>query len=146
VSGQQYEYAFDDIGNRTGVKQNGNEKRKGNYQVGEANEYGLRTVPGYADVMGSVRTNATLTLNLQPTERKERYFHGEVAFSNVTAAVYGSLTNLAVMNDGSNPATMVKRVVNGKFSRQPSIGAHCFCCDFWMRWATCLRSAMKSFN
>lgn len=49
VAGQQFEYAFDDIGNRTSTKAGGDETgaglRSASYSVNNLNQYVSRTVP-----------------------------------------------------------------------------------------------------
>jgi len=54
VAGQQFEYAFDDIGNRTSTKAGGDAAganlRKASYNVNPLNQYTNRTVPGYIEV------------------------------------------------------------------------------------------------
>jgi hypothetical protein len=37
------------------------------------NQFSTRTVPGYAQSLGSAHSNATVTVNLAPTERKGDY-------------------------------------------------------------------------
>src|SRR5207247_8459796 len=56
VSGQQFEYAFDDIGNRTETKTGGDAAgsvlRSAVYSVNALNQYASRTVPGAVDILG----------------------------------------------------------------------------------------------
>jgi YD repeat-containing protein len=56
VAGQQFEYAHDDIGNRTSTKaggdQNGANLRAATYSANNLNQYTNRTVPGAVDVTG----------------------------------------------------------------------------------------------
>jgi len=56
VAGQQFEYAFDTIGNRTGTKaggdENGGSLRSATYAPDLLNRYSSRSVPGAVDVMG----------------------------------------------------------------------------------------------
>jgi RHS repeat-associated protein len=56
-------------------------------------------VPGYAQSLGSAHAEATVTVNLTPTERKGEYFRGEVAFDNSSSPVWASLTNTAVLSN-----------------------------------------------
>ncbi len=69
-----------------------------------------RTVPRYVSVLGSAKTNATVTLwstnstsLYATTTRKGEYFHGELPLNNSTGAVWLTLTNLAVLQNSSNP-------------------------------------------
>jgi hypothetical protein len=63
------------------------------------NQFTSRTVPAYAQSLGSAHSNATVTVNLTSTERKGEYFRGEVAFDNTAAPVWASLTNTAVLSN-----------------------------------------------
>ena len=106
VAGQQFGYGFDDIGNRTttaaGGDQYGANLRYASYTANNWNQYTSRTVPRYVNVIGTANSNATVTVNDQSTYRKGNYFRGEPALDNSAAAVYASLTNLAVLNNGTN--------------------------------------------
>ena len=78
VAGQQYEYAFDDIGNRRSAKSGGDATGGGlrteNYTVNNVNQYTQRTVPGGLDILGAAVTNATVTVNGTPASRKGEYY------------------------------------------------------------------------
>ncbi len=106
VAGQQFEYDFDDIGNRESTKSggdnNGYNLRSATYAANNLNQYTSRTVPGYATVLGEATNTATVTVNNTPTLRKTNYFAAEVPVNNSTGAVYITLTNLAVLNNGTN--------------------------------------------
>ncbi|MGN6644717.1 MAG: hypothetical protein ACTHKU_17140, partial [Verrucomicrobiota bacterium] len=56
VAGQQFEYTFDDIGNRQSTKSGGDENganlRSATYTANGLNQYTSRGVPGYVDVLG----------------------------------------------------------------------------------------------
>lgn len=105
VAGQQFEYSFDDIGNRKVAASGGNEwgsnLRYQNYTVNNLNQYMQRTVPGTVDVIGTATNPATVTVNNQPTYRKGDYFRKDLALDN-SVAVFQSITNLAVLNQGTN--------------------------------------------
>jgi YD repeat-containing protein len=77
VAGQQYEFAFDDIGNATlaskGGTSSGTDLRTSTASFNNLNQFTSRTVPGYAQSLGSAHSNATVTVNLTPTERKGEY-------------------------------------------------------------------------
>ncbi len=114
VAGQQFEYTFDDIGNRkntaAGGDQLGANLRSANYTANSLNQYSSRDVPGYVSVLGSAKTNATVSLwstnstsLYATTTRKGEYFHGELPLNNSTGAVWLTITNLAVLQNGGNP-------------------------------------------
>jgi YD repeat-containing protein len=106
VAGQQFTYNFDDIGNRqsnaSGGDQTGNNLRSANYTVNNLNQITSRDVPGYVDVLGSADPNATVTINLQRAYRHNDYFGDELSVDNSSSAQWFSLTNLAVLNNGTN--------------------------------------------
>ena len=106
VAGQQYEYGFDDIGNRTSAASGGDEwganLRYQSYTVNNLNQYTQRTVPGSLDVIGTARTNSTVTVNSQPAYRKSDYFRTDYSINNATNAVWQGLTNVGVLNNGTN--------------------------------------------
>ena len=56
VAGQQFGYAFDDIGNRTQTETsgdaNGRNQRVANYYANTLNQLTNRDVPGYVEVQG----------------------------------------------------------------------------------------------
>ena len=56
VAGQQYEYAFDDIGNRSSTKSGGDSAgaglRSASYTANALNQYSSRDVPAYLNVLG----------------------------------------------------------------------------------------------
>jgi len=112
VAGQQYEYAFDDIGNRTragtGGDQAGADLRYQDYTRNRLNQYASRTVPGYAQVLGSANSNATVSLWADTgawaqTSRKGDYFRGELSFANNNGPVYASVNSVASLTNGSSP-------------------------------------------
>ncbi len=106
VAGQQFEYGFDDIGNRTLAGSGGNEwganLRYANYSANNLNQYTSRTVPGAVDVLGTANPEATVTVNNQRAGRKGEYFRAEVPLANGAGPVWAALTNLAVLNNGTN--------------------------------------------
>ena len=112
VAGQQFGYGFDDIGNRTTAATGGNNAGQGlhsaSYTANNLNQYSQRTVPGYADSLGTANQNATVTLwrddgSYASTQRKGTYFWAELPVDNTSIARWLTLTNLAVLNNGSNP-------------------------------------------
>src|SRR5207249_3101908 len=74
VAGQQFDYAFDTIGNRrqtlAGGDQNGGNQRSASYTANNLNQYTQRTVPGYADIMGVSFATSVVTVASQTAYRK----------------------------------------------------------------------------
>ena len=64
VAGQQFEYGFDDIGNRTTTKAGGDSTganlRSATYTANNLNQYSSRTVPAGFDVIGLANTAASV--------------------------------------------------------------------------------------
>ena len=121
MAGQQFTYNFDDIGNRkstaSGGDASGNNLRSANYAANSLNQYTSRDVPGYATVLGSANPNATVTVNLQRAVRQGSYFWDELPENNSASSLYISLTNLAVLNNGTN-ADIVATNVGSAFLPQ----------------------------
>lgn len=96
VAGEQFGYAFDTIGNRQSITANGN---LGTYTANSLNQYTQRSVPGYVWELGDAASNATVTVNLQPTVRKGQFFSKELSVANSSSAVYTQLTTVAVLKN-----------------------------------------------
>jgi len=97
VAGQQFEYRFDDIGNRTTTKTGGNasgqDLRPASYTVTRLNQYTNRTVPAALDVLGLANPVATVTLNSGTNVyRRGEYFWKELGIDNSSAAQWTALT------------------------------------------------------
>jgi RHS repeat-associated protein len=105
VLGQQFEYAFDDIGNRktatSGGDAFGRNKRVQVYSANLLNQYTSRTVPGWLEIHGTATNTATVTVNNGPTTRQGDYYRAELAVPNDTAAMWQSISNVAVLPNGS---------------------------------------------
>ena len=95
VAGQQFEYSFDDIGNRTQAKAGGDENganlRTNVYSANLVNQYTNRTVPGLVEVMGLALGTNTVTVDGQAPYRRGEYFRKEVAVTNTSAPVWRSV-------------------------------------------------------
>ncbi len=105
VAGQQYDYAFDDIGNGETSTANG---RTFTYTANNLNQYTQWTVPGYLWELGSATNAATVTINNQSTTRKGDYFSKELSVANSSSAVYTQLVTVGVLrNGGSNQLDIV---------------------------------------
>lgn len=67
VAGQQFDYAFDDIGNRqstlAGGDQTGGNQRSASYTADRLNRYSSRTVPATFDVLGLATATSTVTVS-----------------------------------------------------------------------------------
>jgi RHS repeat-associated protein len=133
VAGQQFEYNFDDIGNRTLDKLGGNNLgqnlRSVHYTNNTLNQITGRDVPGYSEVIGSANSNATVTLwgdngSYSPTERKEDYFWGELPVNNPTGAVWLTITNLAVLQHGTNTDIVASSTGSTFIKRTPEAFAY----------------------
>ena len=109
VAGQQFEYAFDDIGNRTetkaGADENGLNWSTATYTANELNQYTSRSVSGAVDVIGTADTRSTVTVNGQTAYRKGEYYWKKVVAENGIGAVYLSLTNRATLLHLTNITT-----------------------------------------
>jgi RHS repeat-associated protein len=92
VAGQQFEYMFDDIGNRISTKAGGGTGgaglRSADYTPNRLNQYEERDVPGALDVTGVAPQEKAVTVNGQMAERKWSYFHKEIAVNNDALAVW----------------------------------------------------------
>lgn len=116
VAGQQYDYLFDDIGNRKTATLNGN---TGTYTANSVNQYTQRTVPGFVDVIGTAASNATVTVNNQSTTRQSEYFHKQLSVVNSSAAVYTNISTVGVRkNAGTNQQDVVTTVTGKRFVAQ----------------------------
>jgi len=108
VAGQQFEYAHDDIGNRTTAKAGGDAAganlRSAGYTPNRLNQYAGRTVPGAVDAMGAAKATASVTVNsVAATVRKGEYFWKEVSVANGSVPVWQSLSITAT--EGANNQT-----------------------------------------
>ncbi len=96
VAGQQFEYAHDDIGNRTSTKAGGDAGGAGlrvaGYSPNSLNQYTARDVPGAVDVTGLSFATNTVTVNGETAYRKGEYFRAEVLVSNGSAPVWQPIT------------------------------------------------------
>jgi RHS repeat-associated protein len=117
VAGQQFEYGFDDIGNRktaaSGGSQFGTSLRTNTYSANLLNQYTNRTLVGYVEVLGSANSNATVTVNNESTYRKGDYFRKELSANNTSAAVWLGITNVAVLNGAGTNGTDIVTTKTG---------------------------------
>ncbi len=92
VAGQQNEYVYDNLGNRTSTKAGGDSaganQRSATYTPNNLNQYASRTNPGAVDVTGTAATGATVTVNNQAVYRKGNYFQLALSVNNASAPIY----------------------------------------------------------
>jgi len=86
VLGQQFDYGFDDIGNRTSA--GGRESSEATYEANRLNQYDTHTVAGSVDVMGLANVNGAVTVEGNSTTRKGEFFHHSLVVGNSSAAQY----------------------------------------------------------
>ncbi len=105
VAGQQFEYAFDDIGNRTITKAGGDDAgaglRSATYSANNLNQYTSRSVPGAADVIGIAYPTASVTANGATAYRKGEYFWKELSLGNTSAPLWTNISVVASLS-GTN--------------------------------------------
>ena len=106
---QQFEYAHNDIGNRSSTKAGGDEiglnLRSATYSVNNLNQYTNRTVPGAVDIIGVANAAAVVTVSNQTTYRKVEYYRKELSINNASAPQYPGVTNKAVQSGTTNTVT-----------------------------------------
>ncbi|MBI4556124.1 MAG: RHS repeat protein, partial [Candidatus Hydrogenedentes bacterium] len=106
VAGQQFEYAYDSIGNRNVTKAGGDASgaglRSANYTNNVLNEVTGRGVPGYVDIVGAAQATATnVSINGQSADhRKAEYYWKQLQVSNGSGALWQGVTNTAT-KDGT---------------------------------------------
>jgi hypothetical protein len=105
VAGQQFEYTFDDIGNRTSTKAGGDstggDLRSATYQANNLNQYTNRTIPSAIDVLGVSVVYSTNTVNSQAAYRKSEYFQNAPSATNSGAPVWQGVTVSAVSTNAT---------------------------------------------
>jgi len=106
VAGQQFEYAYDDIGSRTQTKAggdaNGANLHVANYTANNLKQYTQVDVPGVEDIMGIAHPNANVTVNGQSASRKGEYYEAELSFDNSSATLFPAITNQAILGGVTN--------------------------------------------
>ena len=95
---RQFEYGFDDIGNRSSTKAGGDSSgynlRSATYTVNNLNQYSSRTVPAAFDVIGIADAGSTVSINTDSTGfyRRGQYFRKELSVANSTTPVWQSVS------------------------------------------------------
>jgi RHS repeat-associated protein len=102
IPGMQFEYGFDDIGNRQSTKAGGNASgvalRPATYRPNLLNQYTNRTVPGGLDVLGAASATNSVTVNGSPADyRHGEFFQELITTNNTNAAMWQTVrvTNTA---------------------------------------------------
>lgn len=105
VAGQQYEYAYDDIGNRTASKEGGDDSGQGlrssAYSRNNLNQYTARTNAPFLDVVGLAHAGAAVTVNGVAASRRGEYFRRELAVTNAAGPV-ATATTVAALSGASS--------------------------------------------
>ncbi len=98
LGGQDFDYAFDEIGNRnnTGGRASAQSAYTSNYR----NEYEDRSVPALVDILGIDDPLSTVTVEGQTATRSGEYFHSEVSVSNGSNPVYPTIDITTTSNGG----------------------------------------------
>jgi RHS repeat-associated protein len=107
VPGQQFEYGFDDIGNRGSASWGGNSAgtglRSALYTNNTLNQLTGRGVPGGFDVMGIAHAGASVTVNSSPADyRRGEYFQEAVSVANTTSPVWQNVAVTASQGGSSS--------------------------------------------
>ena len=108
VSGQQFGYSFDTIGNRTNAAAGGDATganlRRTDYVADEYNGLAQVTTSGYKDVLGLAYTTNNVWVNgsTNGVDRHSEYFHKELSVNNSAGPVWTmvTVTNQAGTNAG----------------------------------------------
>jgi RHS repeat-associated protein len=95
VAGQQYEYAFDDIGNRKSASMGGDANwgplRQASYTANRLNQFSQRDVPAAVDILGIANPTTNVTVNGTAAYRKGEYFDYALATPNASSAWYSNV-------------------------------------------------------
>lgn len=98
LGGQDFDYAFDEIGNRTSTA--GRASAASTYTSNARNEYVTRSVPNVVDILGIDDPASTVTVEGQTATRSGESFHSEVAVSNGSNPVYPTIDITTTSNGG----------------------------------------------
>jgi RHS repeat-associated protein len=133
VAGQQFEYGYDNIGNRQSSKSGGdatgNNLRQSSYVADGLNQLSQRTVPGAIDIVGTSDAAATVTVNNQPTYRRGSYFHASVTIDNSTGPAVSPVEVVGVRgNTGPNGEDAVEQR-SGSIALPPSVESYTYDAD-----------------
>src|SRR5439155_10561123 len=95
VAGQQFEYGFDEIGNRINTKEGGDQNGAGlpsaRYSSNNRIQYTSCDIPGAFDVLGAALDSETVTVNTASVYRHGEYFRKELSVANTSVPVWQSV-------------------------------------------------------
>ena len=96
VAGQQYQYGFDDIGNRKSAGMGGDANwgllRQANYTRNLLNQYSQRDVPSAVDILGIANPTTNVTVNGNTAYRKGEHFDFALSTPNSSTPWYNTVT------------------------------------------------------
>jgi RHS repeat-associated protein len=93
VTGQQYGYAFDSIGNRSTAQFGSSGALQTiSYGVNNLNEYTNVTTPGFKDIIGDAIATNSVTINSAAADRKGEYFHNQISIANSSSPVWQTVS------------------------------------------------------
>ena len=76
-------------------------------------------MPNAVDVIGVATNTATVSVNNQSTTRKTNYYRAQLTLNNSAGPVWQSVTNLAVLNQGTNPDIVTNNIANAILPQTP---------------------------
>jgi len=96
VSGQQFGYGYDNIGNRTsaqfGGDTNGNNLQTISYTANNLNQYTGIVTPTCSEICGAALATNTVMVNSGTADRHGEHFHREIATGNGSGAAWQTVT------------------------------------------------------
>ena len=130
VSGEQFQYQFDNIGNRQGTDAGGDDLGANLHHAvytpdgGGLNQYASRGVPGYVQTLGTASTNANVAVwaanqSYGQAVRKGTYFRAELAVNNAGSPQWVALTNVALKPGGSSADVVANAAGNVFVAKTP---------------------------
>jgi RHS repeat-associated protein len=107
VAGQQFEYQYDDCGNRTWSRRGGDENGMGLRTSSQVfnlqNQLTRRNVPSSLDIVGAATaTAAEIRVNEVLASRRGEYFRAELNLDNTSGPVWSQVTTRAVLHGQTN--------------------------------------------
>ncbi len=107
MPGEQYQYAYDGLGNRTnsaaGGDSSGQNLRSTGYAVNNLNQYTSVTNSGYVEIIGSASGPASVAVNTLAAYERGEFFHKELAGNTTTNPM--ALSVSAIANISGTTAT-----------------------------------------
>ncbi len=130
VSGQQFQYQFDTIGNRQGTDAGGDDLGANLHHAvytpdgGGLNQYASRGVPGYVQTLRTASTSANVAVwaangSYGQAVRKGTYFRAELAVNNAGNPQWVALTNVALKPGGSSADVVANAAGNVFLAKTP---------------------------